>query len=138
MEKEVEKTKDNNEKLTKSSSKFHKKDGKKKRMKKVVYYHINPSTSPSTSSSGESTSKHHHHQKPIKSNYSRTSFNYSCIPRNSTTKILFIPLGKPPHFDGDDSSWSHKTRSHLYSLHPSIRDVIEIGSPTMMMRTTIR
>jgi hypothetical protein len=39
-----------------------------------------------------------------------------------------IPLGKPPHFDGEDYAfWSHKMRSHLFSLHPSIWEVVESG-----------
>jgi hypothetical protein len=38
----------------------------------------------------------------------------------------FIPLGKPPHFDREDySCWSHKMHSHLFSLHPSIWDIVE-------------
>jgi hypothetical protein len=33
-----------------------------------------------------------------------------------------------PHFDGDDYSfWSHKMRSHLLSLHPSIWEIVENG-----------
>jgi hypothetical protein len=39
---------------------------------------------------------------------------------------MSIPLGKPPHFDGDNYSfWSHKMRSHLFSLHPSIWETVE-------------
>jgi hypothetical protein len=42
--------------------------------------------------------------------------------------LLSIPLGKPPHFDGEDYSfWSHKMRSHLFSLHPSIWEIVENG-----------
>jgi hypothetical protein len=37
-------------------------------------------------------------------------------------------LGKPPHFDGEDYSfWSHKMHSHLFSLHPSIWEIVENG-----------
>jgi hypothetical protein len=80
------------------------------------------------SSSGESTSKRHHQQKSIKYSYSRTSFSYFRIPRYSNTQLLSVPLGKPPNFDGENYSWwSHKIKSHLYSLHPSIWDVVEIG-----------
>jgi hypothetical protein len=54
------------------------------------------------------------------------SFDYSCIPYNSNAHLLSISLGKPPHFDGDDYSfWSHIMRSHLFSLHPSIWDIVE-------------
>jgi hypothetical protein len=50
------------------------------------------------------------------------------IPRYSNTQLLSVPLGKPPNFDGENYSWwSHKIKSHLYSLHPSIWDVVEIG-----------
>ena len=39
-----------------------------------------------------------------------------------------FPLEKPPHFDGEDYSfWSHKMRSHLFSLHPSIWKIVESG-----------
>jgi hypothetical protein len=42
--------------------------------------------------------------------------------------LLSIPLGKPPHFDGEDYGfWSHKMRSHLFSLHPSIWEIVENG-----------
>jgi hypothetical protein len=34
----------------------------------------------------------------------------------------------PPHFDEEDYSfWSHKIRSHLFSLHPSIWEIVENG-----------
>ncbi len=47
---------------------------------------------------------------------------------NSNAHLLSIPLGKPPHFDGEDYSfWSHKMRSHLFSLHPSIWEIVENG-----------
>jgi hypothetical protein len=56
------------------------------------------------------------------------SFDYSRIPFNSNAHLLSIPLGKPPHFDGEDYSfWSHKMRSHLFSLHPSIWEIVENG-----------
>jgi hypothetical protein len=56
------------------------------------------------------------------------SFDYSLIPYNSNAHLLSIPLGKPPHFDGEDYSfWSHKMRSHLFSLHPSIWEIMENG-----------
>jgi hypothetical protein len=35
---------------------------------------------------------------------------------------------KTPHFDGEDYSfWSHKIHSHLFSLHPSIWEIVENG-----------
>jgi hypothetical protein len=37
-------------------------------------------------------------------------------------------LETPPHFDGEDYSlWSHKMHSHLFSLHPSIWEIVENG-----------
>jgi hypothetical protein len=56
------------------------------------------------------------------------SFDYSRIPYNSNADLLSIPLGKPPHFDGEDYSfWSHEMCSHLFSLHPSIWEIVENG-----------
>jgi hypothetical protein len=64
-------------------------------------------------------------RKTVNQNY---SFDYSCIPYNSNANLLSIPLGKPPHFDGEDYSfWSHKMCSHLFSLHPSIWEIVENG-----------
>jgi hypothetical protein len=40
--------------------------------------------------------------------------------------VLYIPLGKPPYFDGEDyHMWSDKMRHHLTSLHESIWDIVE-------------
>jgi hypothetical protein len=64
-------------------------------------------------------------KKTVNQNY---SFDYSRILYNSNAHLLSIPLGKPPHFDGEDYSfWSHKIRSHLFSLHPSIWEIVENG-----------
>jgi hypothetical protein len=39
--------------------------------------------------------------------------------------FLFL-LEKPPHFDGENYPfWSHKMHSHLFSLHPSICEIVE-------------
>jgi hypothetical protein len=66
-----------------------------------------------------------HQKKTVNQNY---SFDYSLIPYNSNAHLLSIPLGKPPHFDGEDYSfWSHKMRSHLFSLHPSIWEIVDNG-----------
>jgi hypothetical protein len=63
--------------------------------------------------------------KSVNSNF---SFDYSRIPYNSNAHLLSIPLVKPPHFDGEDYDfWRHKMRSHLFSLHPSIWEVVENG-----------
>jgi hypothetical protein len=75
--------------------------------------------------SGSSHKKKDEKKKPINSNF---SFDYSRIPYNSNAHLLSIPLGKPPHFDGEDYAfWSHKMRSHLFSLHPSIWEIVENG-----------
>jgi hypothetical protein len=42
--------------------------------------------------------------------------------------IYYLFLLATPHFDGEDYSfWSHKMRSHLFSLHLSIWEVVENG-----------
>jgi hypothetical protein len=101
------------DKPTDSGSSHKKKGGKKKRrIKKIVYYDSDESScSPRDDDYDEK-------KKPVNSNF---SFDYSRIPFNSNAHLLSIPLGKPLHFDGEDYSfWSHKMRSHLFSLHPSI------------------
>jgi hypothetical protein len=41
---------------------------------------------------------------------------------------MSIPLGKPSHFDGEYSFWSHKMRSrNLFSLHPSMWEIVKNG-----------
>jgi hypothetical protein len=104
------------------SSSSHKKDRKKKRRtKKIIYYDSDASSSSPRDDDDDSSSK----KKMVNQNY---SFDYSRIPYNSNAHSLSIPLGKPPHFDGEDYSfWSHKMRSHLFSLHPSIWEIVENG-----------
>jgi hypothetical protein len=106
------------DKPTDSGSSHKKKDGnKKRRIKKIVYY----DSDESSSSPRDDDEK----KKPVNSNY---SFDYSRIPFNSNAHLLSIPLGKPPHFDGEDYAfWSHKMHSHLFSLHPSIWEIFENG-----------
>jgi hypothetical protein len=80
---------------------------KKRRIKKIVYYDNDES------SSSPRDDDYDEKNKPVNSNF---SFDYSRIPFNSNAHLLSIPLGKPPHFDGEDYSfWSHKMRS-TYSL----------------------
>jgi hypothetical protein len=107
------------DKPTDSGSSHKKKDGKKKRrIKKIVYYDNDESSSSQRDDDDEK-------KKTINSNF---SFDYSRIPFNSNAHLLSIPLGKPPHFDGEDYLfWSHKMRSHLFSLHPSIWEIVENG-----------
>jgi hypothetical protein len=107
------------DKLTDSGSSHNKKDGKKKRhIKKIVYYDSDESSSSQRDDDDEK-------KKMVNSIF---SFDYSRIPQNSNAHLLSIPLGKPPHFDGEDYGfWSHKIRSHLFSLHPSIWEIVENG-----------
>jgi hypothetical protein len=92
-------------------------------MRKVVYYETDTSSSPSTSNT-ESTPSKRNERKPVKSN--QISFQYSRIPKH--IPLLSIPLGKRLQFDGYDYSWwSIKMKSHLYSVHPSIWDVVDLG-----------
>jgi hypothetical protein len=109
------------DKPTDSGSSHKKKDGKKKRcIKKIVYYDSDESSSPRDDDDDDSSKK-----KLVNQNY---SFDYSHIPFNSNAHLLSIPLGKAPHFDGEDYSfWSHKMRSHLFPLHPSIWEIVENG-----------
>ena len=95
------------DKVNDSISSQKKKDGKKKRrIRKVVYYDSDES------SSSQKDDEYEEKKKTVNSNF---SFDYSCIPHNSNAHLLSIPLGKPPHFDGEDYGfWSHKMRSHLF------------------------
>jgi hypothetical protein len=93
------------------SSHTKKDEKKKRRIKKIAYYDSDESSSSPRDDDNEK-------KKLVNSNY---SFDYSRIPFNSNAHLLSISLGKPPHFDGEDYAfWSHKMRSHLFSLHPSI------------------
>jgi hypothetical protein len=107
-------------KPTDSGSSHKKKDRKKKRrIKKIVYYDSDESSSPRDDDDDSSK------KKSVNQNY---SFDYSRISVNSNAHLLSIPLGKPPHFDGEDYSfWSLKMCSHLFSLHPSIWETVENG-----------
>jgi hypothetical protein len=105
-----------------SSLKSHRSGDKKKKMRKVVYYETD-SSSPSTSGSDAPsiTSKRHERKK-----FSKIPLRYPCISKR--TPLLFVPLGKPPVFDGEDyNMWSDKMRHHLTSLHISIWNVVEFG-----------
>jgi hypothetical protein len=111
------------DKPTDSGSGHKRKDGKKektRRIKEIVYYDDSDK-----SSSSQKDDYDYEKKKTVNSNF---SFDYSRIPQSTNAHLLSIPLGKPPHFDGEDYGfWSHKMRSHLFSLHPSIREIIESG-----------
>ena len=110
------------DKPTDSGSGHKRKDGRKKktrRIKEIVYYDSDKS------SSSQQDDDDHEKKKTVNSNF---SFDYSRISQSSNTHLFSIPLGKPPHFDGEDYGfWSHKMRSHLFSLHPSIWEIVENG-----------
>src|SRR5688572_4161488 len=111
------------DKPTDSGSCHKRRDGKKKtrRIKEIVYY----DDSDESSSSQKDDDNVYENKKTVNSNF---SFDYSRIPQSTNTHLLSIPLGKPPHFDGEDYGfWSHKMRSHLFSLHPSIWEIVESG-----------
>jgi hypothetical protein len=96
--------------------------GKEKFIKKIIYYDSD------SSSSHKDNDDSSYKKKTLKQNYSKMSFNYSRIPYNSNVHVLSIPLGKPPHFDGEDYSWwSYKMHIHLFSLHTSIWYILENG-----------
>jgi hypothetical protein len=97
--------------------------GDKKKMKKVVYYETD-SSSPSTSDfdAASVTSKRHERKK-----YSKMPLRHPRISKRAP--LLFVPLGKPPYFGGEDyCMWSDKMRHHLTSLHASIWDIVEFGA----------
>jgi hypothetical protein len=96
-------------------SRSGKKEGKKKKhIKKNIYYESDTSSSLQKDSSSK--------KNTIKKNYTKMYFNYSDISYNFNAHFLSIPLGKPPHFDGDDYSWlSHKMRSHLFFLLTTLK-----------------
>jgi hypothetical protein len=103
--------------------KSHRSGDKKKKMKKVVYYETD-SSSPSTSGSDAPsvTSKRHERKK-----FSKILLRYPRISKH--TPLLFVLLGKPPVFNGEDyCMWSDKMRHHLTSLHASIWDIVEFGA----------
>jgi hypothetical protein len=95
------------DKPTDSGSSHKKKDGKnKRRIKKIVYYDSDKSSSSPRDDDYDEKKKHV---------YSNFSFDYSRIPYNSNAHLFSIPLGKPPHFDGEDYAfWSHKMRSQPF------------------------
>jgi hypothetical protein len=94
-----------------SSIKSHQKGDKKKKMKNVIYYETD-SSSPSTSSSESSVAFKRHERKK----YSKMPLRYPRISKRAP--LLFVTLGKPPYFDGEDyCMWSDKMRHHLTSLH---------------------
>jgi hypothetical protein len=82
------------DKPTDLGSSHKKRDGKKRLIKKIIYYD-NDASSSSPHDDDDSSKK-----KTVNQNY---SFDYSRIPFNSNAHLLSIPLGKPPHFDGEDS-----------------------------------
>jgi hypothetical protein len=85
------------DKPTDSGSSHKKRDGKKKRrIKKIIYYDSDASSS-SPRDNDDSSKK-----RTVNQNY---SFDYSRMPYNSKAHLLSIPLGKPPHFDGEDYSF---------------------------------
>ena len=80
-----------------SGSGHRRKEGKKEKtrhIKEIVYY----DDSDESSSSQKDDDNDYEKKKTVNSNF---SFNYSRIPHSSNAHLLSIPLGKPPHFDGE-------------------------------------
>jgi hypothetical protein len=106
------------EESSSSIKSLRKGDKKKKKMKKMVYYETD-SSSLSTSGAESTTSKRHERKK-----YSKMTIRYPRISKRAP--LLLVPLGKPPHFDGEDyCMWSDKMRHHLRSFHENIWDIVE-------------
>jgi hypothetical protein len=57
---------------------------KKKRNEKIIYYNSDSSSSSQKDANDSSSSK----KKMVKHDYSKTSFNYPCIPYNSNLHVL--------------------------------------------------
>ena len=66
-----------------------------RRIKEIVYY----DDSDESSSSQKDDDNDYEKKKTVNSNF---SFDYSRILQSSNAHLLSIPLGKPPHFDGED------------------------------------
>jgi hypothetical protein len=113
------------DKATDFGSSQKKKEGKKKRcIKKIVYY---DDSDKSSSSQKDNDDNDHEKKKTVNSNF---SFDYSRIPQSINAHLLSIPLGKPPHFDGEDYGfWSHKMRSHLWEIVESGMQFDSTDSP---------
>jgi hypothetical protein len=84
-----------NKEESSSSTKSLRRGDKKKKIKKVVYYETD-SSSPSTSSSESFVASKRHERKK----YSKMPLRYPRISKRAP--LLFVPLGKPPYFDGED------------------------------------
>ena len=79
-------------------------------MKKVVYYEID-SSSPSTSRAESTSSKRQERKK-----YSKIPLHYPRIPKYAP--LLYVPLGKPPYFDGEDYFMLSDTNEAPSNLTP--------------------
>jgi hypothetical protein len=106
------------DKPTDSGSSHKKRDGKKKRHIKKIIYYDNDASSSSPHDDDDSSKK-----KTVTQNY---SFDYSRIPFNSNAHLLSIPLGKPPHFDGEDYLSGTIIRGTLKTPHSQLVTPISI------------
>jgi hypothetical protein len=88
------------DKPTDSCSNNKRKDGKKKRrINKIIYCDSDASSSsPRDDNDEDSSSK----KKTVNQKY---SFDYLRIPYSLNAHLFSIPLGKAPHFDGEDYSF---------------------------------
>ena len=80
-----------------SGSSHKRRDGKTKKtrcIKEIIYYDDSDE-----STSSQKDDDDYEKKKTVNSNF---SFDYSRIPQSTNAHLLSIPLGKPPHFDGED------------------------------------
>jgi hypothetical protein len=109
------------DKPTDSGLTHKKRDGKKKRrIKKIIYYDSDASSSSPRDGDDDSSTK----KKTVNQNY---SFDYSSIPYNLNAHLLSIPLGKPLTLMEKTIRFGAIKCSHLFSLHPSIWEIMENG-----------
>jgi len=61
--------------------------------------------------------------------YTRNSFGYSKMQGNFSSNFISVPLVKAPLLDGlNYADWVNKMKMHLIALHPSLWEVVNIGS----------
>jgi hypothetical protein len=99
----------------------NKKDMKKRRIKKIVYYDSDASST-SPKDDDDSCSK----KKTVNQTTLLIVFAFCTTPM--LIYYLFL-LASPLTLMGNIIFWSYKMCSHLFSLHPSIWEVVENGMP---------
>lgn len=111
------------------SRKAWKSKGSKKFKEKKIMVSFNDYTSTSSSSSEVETI---HTKQRHKKNWLNRLILTCCLTLITFLATLHLLCFwfhlKSPHFDGTNySKWRHNMRGHLYSLHPSIWNVVKVG-----------